>query len=153
MTVKKETTTTTNAPRKIVSIIRVSSDQQAQDEKTGLRRQQEDIAVHCQTMNREVFKEFSLEGIGGSNVQNSKVFREMVETLNQPDVVGICFATLDRFFRPENITTLSDVFKPLPKDKKLFCELGEISLTDPNDMIKSTLSGSMAGHEKANLII
>ncbi len=139
------------APRKIVSIIRVSSDQQAQDEKTGLRRQQEDIAVHCQTMNLAVVKEFSLEGIGGSNVQQSKAYRDMVETLNQPDVVGICFATLDRFFRPENITTLSDVFKPLPKDKLLFCELGEISLTDPNDMIKLALWGSMAGHEKARI--
>src|ERR1039458_1255409 len=106
MTAKKETTS--NAPRKIVSIIRVSSDQQAQDEKTGLRRQQEDIAVHCQTMHLTVYKEFSLEGIGGSNVQNSKAFREMVEALSRPDVVGICFSTLDRFFRPENISTLSD---------------------------------------------
>src|ERR1019366_9923148 len=133
---KLNTETTNNAPRKIVSIIRVSSDAQAQDEKTGLRRQQEDIAVHCQTMNLEVVKEFSLPGIGGSNVQNSKAYRDMVETLTASDVVGICFSTLDRFFRPENITTLSDVFKPLPKDKKVFCELGEISLTDPNDMIK-----------------
>src|ERR1019366_8478439 len=66
-------------------------------------------------------------------------------------VVGICFSTLDRFFRPENITTLSDVFKPLPKDKKVFCELGEISLTDPNDMIKLALWGSMASHEKARI--
>jgi hypothetical protein len=139
------------APRKIVSIIRVSSDQQAQDEKTGLKRQREDIEIHRKTMNLTVVKEFSLEGIGGSNVQHSKAYREMVETLSQPDVVGICVATLDRFFRPENITTLSDVFKPLPKNKKLFCELGEISLTDPNDMIKLALWGSMYGHEKARI--
>ena len=33
----------------------------------------------------------------------------------------------------------------------LFCELGEISLTDPNDMIKLDLWGSMAGHEKARI--
>jgi hypothetical protein len=102
-------------------------------------------------MNLEVVKEFALEGIGGSNVQNSKAFREMVETLSRPDVVGICFATLDRFFRPENITTLSDVFRPLPKNKLLFCELGEISLTSPDDMIKLALWGSMAGHEKARI--
>jgi DNA invertase Pin-like site-specific DNA recombinase len=149
MTARKETTS--KAPRKIVSIIRVSSDQQAQDEKTGLRRQEEDIEIHCKTMNLEVVKKFDLPGIGGSNVQNTKAYREMLETLNQPDVVGICFSELSRFFRPENITTLSDVFKPLPKDTLLFCDLGEISLTDPNDMIKLALWGSMAGHEKARI--
>src|ERR1019366_3543796 len=149
MTAKKETTS--NAPRKIVSIIRVSSDQQAQDEKTGLRRQEEDIEIHCKTMNLTVVKKFELPGIGGSNVQNTKAYRKMVEALNRPDVVGICFSELSRFFRPENITTLSDVFRPLPKDTLLFCDLGEISLTDPNDMIKLALWGSMAGHEKARI--
>jgi DNA invertase Pin-like site-specific DNA recombinase len=119
-----------------------------------MERQRQDIQLHAKTFNLSVVKEFPLEGIGGSHVQNSKTFRAMVQALKTCD--GICFATLDRFFRPDatNIGQFGEAFKPiiaLGGNKKLFCEIGELSLTDSNDFMKLILWGSMAGFEKTRI--
>jgi len=143
---------TKDTRRKILALVRVSSDAQAEIDKTGLDRQREDIALHCKAYGLVVDREYELSGISGTEVHQSKQYAAMLDRLADSSIVGICFATLDRFFRPEFADTFSDVFKPIVKavgrGKKLFCELGELSMTDPNDFMKLAIWGSMAGFER-----
>jgi hypothetical protein len=44
--------------QKVVSLIRVSSEQQAADDRTGIQRQLEDIGIHCRSHNLEVIEEY-----------------------------------------------------------------------------------------------
>jgi hypothetical protein len=117
-----------NESRNVVSLVCVSGAKQAADDKTGLPRQREDIEIHCQAHNLVNVREFALEGISGTKVQNSKEYRELLKEVAKPSCAGIAFATVDRFFRPENIGTFSDVWKPLYQvrngDLKIFCDLG-----------------------------
>src|ERR1700733_2023908 len=88
--------------RKVLALIRVSSEGQADDDKTGIQRQKNDIAIHCKTYNLEIVGEpYQLEGISGANVQHSPKFREILSKLSQPSIAGIVIAALDRFYRPE----------------------------------------------------
>src|ERR1039458_8837891 len=91
--------------RKVISLIRVSSLDQAKGDRTGIPRQLEDIEIHCRHHKLKVVKEYRLEGLSGANVQRSRRFKEMLAQLSDPSIAGVVFATLDRFFRPENLST------------------------------------------------
>src|ERR1017187_1198183 len=119
--------------RKVVSLVRVSTPGQADEDKTGIPRQRRDIEIHCKTFGLEVVKEFQFDGISGVHVQKTKRFKEMLSMLSQQSIHGVVFATLDRFFRPEKLSAY-DVFGPFESTgKHLFCELGELDSKNAQD--------------------
>ena len=137
--------------RKVVSLIRVSDPGQAKDDRTGIPRQLEDIAIHCNTHNLEVVKEYRLEGLSGANVRHSPTFREMLTQLSTPSIAGIVFASLDRFFRPEELEDFG-IFEPFTRTRKLmFCDLGQLDTKNQDDQFKIAIYGKMAGMERARI--
>lgn len=143
--------TNSTAKRKVVSLIRVSSVEQAANDRTGIPRQLEDIGIHCRTHNLEVVKEYRLEGISGAYVEHSPVFREMVGRLSQASISGVVFASLDRFFRPEHLSAY-DVLRPFESTRKLlFCDLGELDPKNQQDQMKIVIWGQMAGMERSRI--
>src|SRR5579862_5004787 len=141
----------TTKTRKVISLVRVSDKSQADDDRTGIPRQLDDIATHCQTHNLEVVQEYRLTGLSGANVEHSRQFQEMLSKLSQSSIAGLVFATVDRFFRPEFLSSFN-VLKPIERTgKKLFCDLGELDVTDTTDMLKVSLYGQFAGMERKRI--
>jgi DNA invertase Pin-like site-specific DNA recombinase len=137
--------------RKVISLIRVSSLDQAKGDRTGIPRQLEDIEIHCRHHKLKVVKEYRLEGLSGANVQRSRRFKEMLAQLSDPSIAGVVFATLDRFFRPENLSTYQ-VFQPFESTgKHLFCELGELDSKNSQDQMKIVIWGQQAGFERERM--
>src|SRR6185295_5157821 len=100
--------------------------------------------IHCRTHGLRVAKEYRLEGISGALVQHSPEFRECMSRLSQPSIAGIVFASIDRFFRPENLSAYQ-VFGPFESTgKHLFCDLGELDPKNQQDQMKIVLWGQMA---------
>jgi|GEM_PF-6454834 len=136
--------------RKAVSLIRVSSTQQAKDDRTGIPRQLEDIQLHCKAYGLivESGDEFQLEGISGAYVKHSPDFQRMLLRLNEPGIAGVVFASIDRFFRPKGLSAY-EVFAPFESTgKHLFCDLGELDPRDERDQMKIVVWGQMAGMER-----
>lgn len=134
--------------RKVVSLVRVSTAGQAEDDKTGIPRQRRDIEIHCKAFKLEVVKEFRFEGISGAHVQKTKHFRDMLAMLSKPSIAGVVFGTLDRFFRPEKLSAY-DVFSPFESTgKHLFCDLGELDPKNAQDQMRIVLWGQMGGMER-----
>jgi DNA invertase Pin-like site-specific DNA recombinase len=138
--------------RKVIAIVRVSSDGQGNDDKTGIPRQLDGIAAHCKRYNLEIVgKPYHLEGISGANVQHSPKFRQMLERLSDPSIAGCCIATLDRFYRPEFLSA-DEVFKPFEENgKSLFCDIGELNPRNINDQITISIFARMAGNERQRI--
>ena len=75
----------------------------------------------------------------------------MLSQLSSPEISGVVIATLDRFFRPDVLSTYS-VFKDFETfDKKLYCELGELNLKDPRDQMMLFVWGQQAGFERQRI--
>jgi DNA invertase Pin-like site-specific DNA recombinase len=137
--------------QKVISLIRVSSEQQAADDRTGIQRQLEDIGIHCRSHNLEIIKEYRLDGISGAYVQHSPSFQEMLSKLSEPSIAGIVFASIDRFFRPEGLSAYQ-VFAPFENTgKRLFCDLGALDPKNQQDQMKIVLWGQMAGMERTRI--
>lgn len=155
MTTKNSTTK--EAARKVVALVRVSSKGQAKDDKMGLKAQRDSIEALKDLHNLQVVEEVALKGVSGASIQHSELYKtNLMNVLKRDDVCGVCFAYLDRLFRPEDISTFGDVFKPiiaLKADKRLFCDLGEINFNDPNDNLKLIIWGGMAHLERHKIRI
>ncbi|MFL6352579.1 MAG: recombinase family protein [Bryobacteraceae bacterium] len=137
--------------RKLISAIRVSSKPQGKEDRTGIPRQLEDVETTCIRHGAEVVKEFRFTGLSGAHVQNSRRFKEMLTELSKPEISGLVIATLDRFFRPENLSAYQ-VFQPFEfTGKHLFCELGELDPSNSQDQMKIVIWGQQAGLERERM--
>jgi DNA invertase Pin-like site-specific DNA recombinase len=138
--------------RKVLSLIRVSSTDQAADDRTGIERQQEDINIHCALHKLVSVRTFSLQGISGAYVLRSPQFQEMLTLLREDTtIIGLVFASLDRFFRPKNLSSYQ-VFSAFESNgKHLFCDLGELKPDDEQDQMRIMIWGQMAGMERTRI--
>jgi DNA invertase Pin-like site-specific DNA recombinase len=142
------------AKRKVLSIVRVSSIEQADPEKDGIPRQLRHIAEHCKKFNLQVVTEYRLEGISGAKVQFNPRFKDMIRRLAEPSISGVVFSRMDRFFRPEHLDAY-EIFKTFRREKKLlFCDLAAtdgLDVTNPQDQMKIQLWGMVAAQERRNI--
>ncbi len=137
--------------RNVISLIRVSTEKQASDEKTSIQRQREDIGIHCRAHKLKVTKEFQFDGLSGANVQRSRRFQEMLREIAKPDCAGVVFATLDRFFRPSKLSAYQ-VFETFENaGKLLFCDIGALDPNSEVDRMKLMIWGQMAGMERTRI--
>jgi len=132
----------------------VSSIEQADPERDGIPRQLRHIDEHCKKFNLVVDKEFRLEGISGTKVQYNPQFIAMLRRLADPDIVGVVFSRMDRFFRPEHLDSY-EIFKTFRKHKKLlFCDLAStdgLDVTKAQDQTVIQIWGIVAAQERRNI--
>src|SRR5258708_18516332 len=78
----------------------------------------------------------------------------MIGRLTEPDIAGVVFSRMDRFFRPEHLDAY-EIFKTFRQHKKrLFCDLATddgLDVSDPQDQMKIQLWGMVAAQERRNI--
>jgi hypothetical protein len=76
----------------------------------------------------------------------------MLAKFAQASIAGIVFATIDRFVRPEFISTLGDVLRPFEQTRKLmFCDLGELDPRSHDSQLRIQIWAQMAGMERTRI--
>jgi len=97
--------------KRVVSLIRVSREAQAKENRTGIPRQRRDVRFYAEKYGLEIVREFQLEGISGTNVQKTAEFREICEMLAQPSMAGLVIPSIDRLTRYEVISDLGKIIR------------------------------------------
>lgn len=137
--------------RKVLSLVRVSTEGQADDEKDGLPSQRRDIDAICKQHELEVVEEFQLTGISGTYVEKSPKFQRMLKRLTEPQITGLVFARMNRFFRPGLLSQYT-IFETFEKTRKLmYCDLGALDQHKAQDRMTIQIWGMVAGIEKDNI--
>jgi DNA invertase Pin-like site-specific DNA recombinase len=125
--------------KNVVSLIRVSTDQQAHDDEGGLDRQRRDIRITCQKFGLQDVRQFELEGITGTNVRNTKQFRELKAMVARKDIVGLVIPSVDRMSRSSDFGTVAELFSPFEEllggksTKRLYTRTNELDVNKPSD--------------------
>lgn len=136
---------------KVLSLVRVSTDAQADEDRGGIPRQLASIERHCSNFNLKVVDTFNIQ-VSGKYVQDSPDFQDMLSRLTDPSIDGIVFATIDRFFRPEDWEAYSKTLMPFVKAHKvMFCDLGKIDPADNRDMQTLMMYGQAAKLERERI--
>lgn len=135
---------------KVVSLVRVSTMGQADDEKDGLPGQRRDIDALCHRdkHNLEIVEEFKLTGVSGAYVEKSPEFQRMLNRIKEPGIAGLVFSRMSRFFRPGKLSDYA-IFKTFEEYGKLmYCDLGALDQNKSEDKIRINLYGMVAGLQR-----
>jgi hypothetical protein len=131
----------TTEKRRVVSWVRVSTEQQAEDEKTGLDRQRRDIRFTCNNFNLEVVKEFPLV-VTGAQVVHTPEFRELKEWMKRRDIAGLVIPSIDRLSRDDRFSSIGDLMRPFEEimggksTKRIWTRKDELDVTVRDDRKK-----------------
>jgi site-specific DNA recombinase len=132
---------------KVIEFRRVSTDEQAADNRAGLARQKEANARTIERYKLEVADTIELIGVSGTEVVDHPVVRQMIKNLKSDGIRGLVVADQDRLIRLDNLRHLS-LLQDLIDAAVLIYFPDRISdLTEQQDWLLSIMQAAIAGNE------
>jgi site-specific DNA recombinase len=132
----------TNAPKQVIAILRVSTDQQdTERQKADIKRIEQ---AHGLTIDRVV----PLDGVSGRKVREHRDVQRVLADLNRRDICGVAVSALDRLFRLDKFADFGilDAFKDTGK-MIYSAKEGALDLRTDAGLIISLMSGAQSGLE------
>jgi len=141
--------------RKVVSLVRVSTDKQKKDADVDYQRNQ--IMMTARHFNLTVVKEFSLEGIGGLNVHKTEEFHELKRMVGRKEIHGLVIPNIDRLARTTEFQAVADLTAPFlelmgeQNTKRLWFRNVELDITNKDD--RNKIWEALQGAENERLML
>jgi DNA invertase Pin-like site-specific DNA recombinase len=111
-----------NSPR-VIALLRVSTEEQAADDRAGLDRQRESIARTVIAHKLDVIRTVTLIDVSGANVLLNPEYISMLDAVGNKAVDGVVVSDIDRLVRATELTTaaaITGVFQTA--QAKIYCE-------------------------------
>ena len=86
--------------RNVVGLVRVSTDDQARDDRGGLPRQMEVIEKTIAAQNLNCVEIVTLKGVSGTEVRGNREIQRILKMIEARTIDGVVVADLDRLMRP-----------------------------------------------------
>src|SRR5687768_9985964 len=87
---------------RVISLLRLSTDEQAAEGRAGLLRQKEEIRIATARWDLEICRSYEIIDVSGTLIQQSPIFQEVVAQLRNPSVHGMVVSDLSRLMRPDD---------------------------------------------------
>ena len=137
--------------RRVIAIIRVSTQGQVGEDKYGQSRQRHDIAQAAAMHDLEIIRTIEVVE-SGSTAFRREDFQQVFTDLARPDVAGAIVAAVDRLVRPGFLGDLQ-VFDPFQKHGKLlFAGAQCIDLATEGDWVTAGMFGLSSGMHKRAIL-
>jgi DNA invertase Pin-like site-specific DNA recombinase len=108
---------------RVIALLRVSTEEQAADDRAGLDRQREAIARTAITQNLEVIRTLTLIDVSGANVLLNPEYVAMLQDVENKAVDGVVVSDLDRLVRATELITAAAITGVFQTAKsKIYCE-------------------------------
>lgn len=132
---------------KVVALIRVSTKEQAQDDRAGIARQRDVILRTIQAKNLNCIRMFEVNDVSGTNVKHCPEVQEILRLVGSGLVSGVVVADLDRLLRPDNFSgfSLLQVFQDT--GAVLYCGDSELRLASKDGFLVGGIRAAVAGFE------
>lgn len=133
-------------PVRVVSLVRVSTEEQAGDSRAGLARQRESVRRTIAANGLDCVEEYELR-VSGTAMAGNPVVKAILARVLTGEIGGIVVADLDRLFRadrPEGFAILQ-VFQDV--GAKIFSSDVTYNLQSKDGLLFSSIRGAIAGYE------
>lgn len=131
----------------VVELLRVSTADQAEDDRAGLPRQEEANRRTIERHGLEAVRRVKLVDVSGACTMFAPEIQEMIRMIQAGQVRGIVLADLDRLLRPDDWTSFS-VFQPIKEAGALLYLPDQVlDLNTQPGFLMSGLQAVIAGNE------
>ena len=87
---------------KAIEFLRVSTQEQGNDDRAGLPRQREANARTIKKHNLNIVRTITLKDVSGTSVLHTSEIKELFSLIESDGISGVVVADMDRLFRPDN---------------------------------------------------
>ncbi len=131
----------------VVALLRVSTAEQAGDDRAGLGRQREVIKRTVTSRGLNCLREIVLSDVSGTNVRNCPEVIGVLDEIRQGCIQGLVVADLDRLVRPANIEELALLQVFQDTGAIIYSGDQEIDLSSDSGYLMGGIQALLAGHE------
>jgi site-specific DNA recombinase len=135
-----------SAPREVVGLIRVSTADQARDDRAGIARQRRVIEDTIQRKNLRCRRIYEIQDCSGTDVLRNPDIQEILRIVSNGGV-GLVLADLDRLFRPSEPSDykILQVFKD--SGSIIFSGDTEYDLANKDSALFANIRSAISGYE------
>jgi DNA invertase Pin-like site-specific DNA recombinase len=143
---------TGTAKPKVIAIYRVSTDEQADEDRAGLPRQRQAVARVVDQHDLDVISEIELVGVSGTNVSSSPEFREMLRMVRNREIAGVVVSSLDRLARPDTYESMGVLDHFADAKATIYAEGEVINLAAKEGRLNAHMKLAFHGYDRSNIV-
>lgn len=132
---------------KLISLIRVSTAEQAAEGKAGVTRQQEHNREAAKMLGLPISHEVCAIDVSGKHVNTDPQFVQLFEDLKRPDILGVIVTEQSRLFRPARYDDYEILQKFADAKKKIWVKTSCFDPCVQQGRMGLMMGGIMSGEE------
>ena len=138
--------------RKVIELIRVSTAGQAAEDRASIPAQRAVNQRTAQTYNLTIIRSIELTDVSGASVLLSPEIQNLMQTIADPQIIGVVTREFSRLMRPENFADFGLLQRFVDTNTLLFLPEGPIDFASKTGRLFGTLRAAIAGMERTEII-
>ncbi len=138
--------------KNVIELIRVSTEQQAGEDRAGIPAQREANRRTVLTFSLKIVKSIEIVDVSGAAVLSSPQMQELLRMMESPEIHGVVTKEFSRLMRPEKFTDYALLQQFIDTQTVLYLPDGPIDLASKSGRLIGTIRAAMAGMERREII-
>src|SRR6202163_1015764 len=135
-----------------LELIRVSTEQQAGDDRSGIPAQREANRRTARTYGLNIVRTIEIVDVSGASVLSSPEMQELLRLMESSEIHGVVTKEFSRLMRPEKFTDYALLQQFTDTQTILYLPDGPIDLASKSGRLLGTIRAAIAGMERREII-
>src|SRR5580704_16035715 len=135
-----------------IELIRVSTEQQAGDDRAGIPAQHEANRRTALAFGLSIVRTIEIVDVSGASVLSSPEMQDLLRLMESPHVHGVVTKEFSRLIRPEKFTDYALLQQFIDTQTVLYLPDGPIDLASKSGRLLGTIRAAIAGMERREII-
>lgn len=136
----------------VVELIRVSTSEQAEDDRAGLARQEAACRAAAAAHGLEVVHRIRLVDVSGTSVQETPEMAELLRLVRSGQARGVVVADFDRLLRPDDFRSFAVLQDILESGALIYMADQVLDLSTQAGWLTTSLQSVIAGNERTQIM-
>jgi DNA invertase Pin-like site-specific DNA recombinase len=138
--------------KKVIELIRVSTEEQAADDRASIPAQRSVNRRTCSQYGLQIVRSFEISDVSGASVLLAPEIQKLLAAMQDPSIDGVVAREFSRLMRPENFTDYALLQVFVDTQTVLYLPEGPIDLTTKTGRLMGTIRAAIAGLERAEIL-
>ncbi len=138
--------------RKVIELIRVSTESQAAEDRAGIPAQREINRRTARTHSLNIVRTIEIVDVSGASVLSSPEMQELLRLIEDKEIHGVVAKEFSRLMRPDNFGDYILLQHFIETETVLYLPDGPIDLASKSGRLLGTIRAAIAGLERREII-